>query len=68
MRLDLKDVQKRLLPVIDPMDLHRSCLAGELYAFTKLHIAVDAKFESLMKEFILCQTSNGEGVMATTKQ
>ncbi len=40
-RLDLKDVSMRLLPKINPIDLHRACMSGELYAFAKRDIAVD---------------------------
>lgn len=67
-RLDLKDVYKRLFPIIDLMDLHRSCLAGELYAFTKRHINVDARFESLMKNIDPCRPPAEERVMATIAQ
>lgn len=46
-RLNVKNIYKRPLPVVDPTDLYHACLAGELYAFANRHVAVDARFERL---------------------
>jgi len=47
--LDLKEVYREVLRVADPVDLHKACIAGELFNFASKHVKLAPRFRSLMR-------------------
>lgn len=45
---ELKEVYRRLWLEVDPIDLHKACIEGQLFEFASRHIEVEPKFKRLM--------------------
>ena len=47
----LMEIYKRLLQNADPLDLHKACFAGKLFAFARKYHTMDEGHRKLMKNF-----------------